>query len=399
MVDERLIEIGRPSPRFMRKYGLNWFSDGDNEEYFAPELLTLREAEVEHFRVQAASLYELALRAARHVSEHQLWAAAGIPDNAVELVEHSLRRETGLHLAGRFDFAGGLGRAPLKLLEFNADTFSLAPETATVMPHQLELLPRPYRKDARQYNNLLSGLVQSFRRILNQQPNRKPSLLLSGLGNEEDWLNLDLIAMAARQAGFQEVELLALEKVVFSEDDGIFIEVGPEQYQQFDFWFKMAPWDFIAFEEPELMDLLSKIVKRGLATVLNPAYSMLLQSKALLPFMNELAPHHPALLRSSLNQEDMPNGDTYVSKPIFGRTGDNVSIFRHGRLAQANEGDYGDFPMLYQELARFDQDVDGDCYQPSVFSAGSEPCALCLRRQDGLIVDDDAEFVGHVILE
>ena len=132
MVDDRLIEIGRPSPRFMRKYGLSWFSEGDNEDYFAPELFSITEAQIEHFRAQAASLYELAIRAARHVSEQQLWTAAGIPDNAIELVEHSLRTETGLHLAGRFDFAGGLGRAPLKLLEFNADTFSLAPETATV---------------------------------------------------------------------------------------------------------------------------------------------------------------------------------------------------------------------------------------------------------------------------
>ena len=169
MVDDRLIEVGRPSSRFMRKYGLNWFSEGENEDYFAPELLSVTEAQVEHFRAQAASLYELALRAARHVSERQLWAAAGIPDNAVELVEYSIHKENGLHLAGRFDFAGGLGRAPLKLLEFNADTFSLAPETATVMPHQLELLPRQHRKNARQYNNLLPGLAQSFRRILSQQ--------------------------------------------------------------------------------------------------------------------------------------------------------------------------------------------------------------------------------------
>ncbi|MCB0579715.1 MAG: glutathionylspermidine synthase family protein [Phaeodactylibacter sp.] len=397
MVDDRLIEVGRPSPRFMRKHGLSWFSEGENEDYFAPEILSVTEAQVEHFRTQAASLYELAWRAARHVRERQLWAAAGIPDNAVELVEYSLREEAGLHLAGRFDFAGGLGRAPLKLLEFNADTFSLAPETATVMPHQLELLPRRQRKGARQYNNLLSGLAHSFRRILNHHPNRHPSLLLSGMGHEEDWLNLELIAMAARQAGFRDVELMVLEKVIFSEDDGIFIEPGPGEYQQFDFWFKMVPWDFIAFEEPELMGLLTRIVTKDLAVVLNPASTMLLQSKALLPFMQELAPTHPALLRSGRSPEELPGTGSYVAKPIFGRTGNNVSIFRHGKAVQSNEGDYGNFPMLYQELARFDQDVDGDCYQPSIFTAGAEPCALCLRRQDGLIVDDDAEFVGHVI--
>ncbi|WP_363325437.1 glutathionylspermidine synthase family protein [Phaeodactylibacter sp.] len=42
-------------------------------------------------------------------------------------------------------------------------------------------------------------------------------------------------------------------------------------------------------------------------------------------------------------------------------------------------------------------DSDGDRYQPSVYIAGGEACALCFRRQDGLIVDDDAEFVGHYV--
>ena len=47
MVDDRLIEIGRPSPRFMRKYGLSWYSEGDNEDYFAPELFSITEAQEE----------------------------------------------------------------------------------------------------------------------------------------------------------------------------------------------------------------------------------------------------------------------------------------------------------------------------------------------------------------
>ena len=60
------------------------------------------------------------------------------------------------------------------------------------------------------------------------------------------------------------------------------------------------------------------------------------------------------------------------------------------------EGDYGEYPSIYQEVAAFDIDREGHRYQPSIFWTG-EPSALCFRRQDDLIIDDDAEFVGHVI--
>ena len=35
------------------------------------------------------------------------------------------------HLYGRFDLSGGLDGKPIKLIEFNADTATCIPETAT----------------------------------------------------------------------------------------------------------------------------------------------------------------------------------------------------------------------------------------------------------------------------
>jgi glutathionylspermidine synthase len=159
----------------------------------------------------------------------------------------------------------------------------------------------------------------------------------------------------------------------------------------------MAPWEFIAYEEPELMGLLTQIIKRDLCVILNPAYSMLLQSKALLPLLGELGGLHPAMLKATRSAADFPN-QRYAEKPIYGRTGDNLRLFDGTSQPVAeNDGDYGHLPRIYQELAPFNVDSDGDRYQPSVYIAGGEACALCFRRQDGLIVDDDAEFVGHYV--
>lgn len=395
MVDDRLEETGRPSLKELRKRGLEWLGEGDNHDYFAPELLHLEEREVAQFSQTAGELYDRLLLAAKKVGEQELWEAAGIPSNAIEAVSYSLRREWGNHLVGRFDFAGGLEEAPLKMLEFNGDTLSLMPETLSVQPMLLKQLPRSVRKNARQWNHLLTALAKGWKQLLNRYSDRPATLLLIGLGHEEDWLNLDVVEMAAKQAGFQEVHRAPIEEVIFSEEEGVFLEIEPEQYLRYDFVFKMVPWELVAYEEPELMHLLTQIIKRDLCIVLNPAYSMLLQSKALLTMFDGLGGGHPALLKAGQSAAKFPDL-RYAEKPIYGRTGDNVRLFDgQTEPAAAKPGDYGSLPKMYQELAMFNVDSDGDRYQPSVFVAGGEACALCFRRQDALIVDDDAEFVGH----
>jgi glutathionylspermidine synthase len=130
--------------------------------------------------------------------------------------------------------------------------------------------------------------------------------------------------------------------------------------------------------------------------VLNPAYTMLLQSKAIMKFMYELAPNLKYNLKTSFKEGDFPDR-RYVRKPMFGRMGDNIAFYDGNRQPEyETEGDYGDYPPVYQELADFNADSEEHRYQPSIFWTGMSS-ALCFRRQDDLIIDDDAEFVGHVV--
>ena len=395
MVDDRLVPTVVPTAKFLKKNALSWFLNPENQDYFAPEMMTVSPQEITGFQEAATDLYRLAMTAADQIAARGWWEQAGIPEPAIPLVRYSLQEERGLHILGRFDFAGGLGLAPLKMLEFNADTCSLLPETDLVQSWQKEKLSYRYRKYG-QFNELMPEMVRHFRRILEQYPEKEPALLLSSMGHEEDWLNLDVVALAAKTAGFTDVQQMVLDKVIFSAEEGIFIEIGPENYRRYDFWFKMIPWEFIAYEEPELMGLLSEIVQKGLAVVLNPAFTMLLQSKAIMKFMYDLEPHHPHLLPTSLVRSQL-DARNFVRKPIYGRTGDNVSMYLGGNLPEAsNEGDYGHFPPVFQALADLDKDEDGDIYQPSIYWSG-KPSALCFRRQDDLLIDDDAEFLGHII--
>ena len=395
MVDNRLFPAPVPSPRFMRREGMEWLSTGENEDYFADEIVGLKEIERREWVDTAQACWEAVRKTTRRVIQEDRWRELGIPHNAQQLVRYSLEREWDDYLLGRFDFAGGFGDYPLKMLEFNADTCSLIPESAHVQRHLWVEMRRKQGKGP--FDPLLVALTRRFQALLRQHPDREPNLLLSTLGYEEDWLNVEVLAEAAQKAGFQQVHKVALEAVIFDPENGLFIEIGPERFVHFGFWYKMIPWDFFAFEEPELMGILTDLVRDDKVKVFNPAWAMVAQSKGLLPFLQEDSPQVTALLKASFSATDFPDG-RYASKPIFGRTGENVALYDGAARAVAeNDGDYGDSPKVYQDLASFDVDSEGYRYQPSLFYT-DEVAGIGIRRQDDLIIDDDAEFIAHTIL-
>ena len=393
-VDNKLIPAQAPDLNWLSRNGLKWFASGDNSDYLANRVVAISKFEMREYLLSTERLYQLQLETAQYIASNGLWKEAGIPAAAIPLIEYSLREEQHLHLLGRYDFAGGMDGLPLKMLEFNADTCSLLPETVQIQPEVGRILQSKPTPDSWM---LYDHLVQAFSQLLKRYPDREPTLLLSGMGYEEDTLNLEVVRQAARQAGFALAQQVELPQVIFSEDEGIFVELGPDRFQRYDFWFKMVPWDFICNEEPDLLELLDPIIRNQLAIVINPAFTMLMQSKAMLPFMVEKFPYESALLPASFKAAAFEGKKGYIAKPFFGRMGENIKMYdAQNRLLMENDGDYGNYPMVYQELAELNSDGRGYLYQPSVFWVG-KPSAICFRRQDGHAIDDDAQFVAHIV--
>ncbi len=394
MVDNRLVEVRPLDMAVLKREGLTWLAEGDNKDYLSDQFLQVSAEECDDMLDATADLHQLAVTAAREVVADKLWSRMGIPEHAIPYIAFSLQHELEHHLVGRFDFAGGFDGIPLKLLEYNADTCSLMPETAIVQ--KAHFFQEQQLLDGQPFEQLLDSLTARLQYILSLNPELEPTLLLSSMGYEEDLLNCRLIEKAARAAGFTEVAHATLEEVIFAPDEGIFIESSPEEFERFDYWFKLIPWDFIAFEEPDLWIILENISRNDLAVILNPAYSMLLQAKSLLELMYDIDPDHPELLKATFSPHDFAD-KKYVKKPFFGRMGENIAVYDGSDEAKyETAGDYGGVPMLYQQLAPLNLDSEGHRYQASSFWTG-EPAALCFRRQDDLIIDDDAEFVGHVV--
>jgi glutathionylspermidine synthase len=394
-VDNRIYETDPVRFGALKTMGLHWFANGENIDYLSAAFLRVLPGEADALQDATASVYPLFLEAVKKVADEDLWADLKIPARALPLLKYSIQRELHLHLVGRFDFAGGLEELPFpKLLEFNADTCSLMPETSMIQETHWNDEKENIPGDP--FNELLPSLVKRFEHILDSYPDKSGSLLLSTMGYEEDELNVDVIAKAAELAGFEDIQIRNLDEVIFAKDDGIYVEFGEEDFRRYDFWYKMVPWDFILFEEPELFDILDNLIQQEKAIVLNPAVTMLMQNKGLLKVIYDLAPDNKYLLKAAFSPDAFPN-NKYVKKPFIGRMGENITMYDGDeKPVYETEGDYGTAPCVYQELTRLNFDYEGYRYQPSVFWTDG-PSAFCFRRQDDLIVDDDAEFISHVV--
>ena len=378
---------------FLEQIGFAWHTDADNSDYVADEIVEVSDEQAQAYYEAANELYDMFVAAAQHIIDNNLFHEVGIPFNLIDLIKDSWEDEVHWHLYGRFDLAGGLDGKGIKLSEFNADTPTAVFETAII---QWAMLKFNKMDESSQFNDLYTALVENFKRLVvlngdtadfSKYYEGWKILFSSVAGSIEDENTTKLLQSAASEAGFT-TDFAYVDEVEFSDENGIF--KGDEN---FEYWFKLVPWEDIAIKEGELALILKNIVENQKAIILNPAYTLLFQSKGILKILWDLYPNHPLLLETS-NEPIV--GKKCVKKPIFGREGENVSIIEaNGEVSSQNSGIYGSNSAVYQEFYEFNKDAKEQSYQAGVFFA-YESCALGFRR-GGEIIDNTSKFVGHYI--
>lgn len=377
----------------LEEIGFAWHTDSDKSKYVADELVVVTDSEAEAYYEAVNKLYDMYSAAAQHVIDNNLFFELGIPFNLIEAIKKSWENDVHWHLYGRFDLAGGINGQPIKLIEFNADTPTSLFETAIL---QWALLKHNGMDEERQFNNVYQAISDNFRRLITlfddpetfEQHYDGWKILFSSVSeNIEEEQTVRLLQQMAIDAGF-ETGFEPIGGVRFDEE-GIY-DSGDTPYE---YWFKLYPWEDIAIEESELAVLLTTIMNNQKAIIINPAYTLLFQSKGMLKILSDLFPDSPYLLKTSF---EPLKGVSYVEKRMFGREGANVRIFdAAGTLIEANDGPYGNFKPVYQEYVEFPKDTHGNAYQAGVFFA-YEACGLGFRR-GGKILGNMSKFVGHIL--
>jgi len=387
----KLEPIKVPDNKFLENIGFFWHTDPDDTPYVADEIVVINSDEADAYYEAANELYEMFSEAGEYVIENELFHEIGIPFNLVDAVKMSWENDIHWHLYGRFDFAGGIDGKPIKLIEFNADTPTSLFETSIL---QWAMLKLNNMEESHQFNNLYEALGDNFKRLIMMEDDIEDfeehyegwKILFSSVkDNEEEESTVKLLQTIASEAGF-ETEFAYIEDVEFSGEEGVFY--NEENYE---YWFKLIPWEDIAIEESDLAMLLTQIMQNQKAIILNPAYTLMFQSKAFMKILWDLYPNHPLLLETSF---DPLEGKAQVEKRIFGREGANTVIVDADHKVMAEtDGEYGEFGVIYQEYAQLPTNTKGESYQAGVFFA-YEGCGLSYRK-GGLILDNYSKFVGH----
>lgn len=394
MIKMKLQKVQALTDEYLESIGFLWHTDSDNSSYVANELVEISEDEANAYYEAANELYDMFCEAGDYVIENDLFHEINIPFNLVEIIKESWENDVHWHLYSRFDLAGGIDGKPIKLIEFNADTPTSLFETAII---QWAILQANNMENASQFNNLYEALKDNFKRIITLDTDIDKfeeyysklnwKILFSSISSSSEDINTTkLLQHIASEAGFN-TDFEYIENVQFS-DEGIF-----KDDENFEFWFKLIPWEDIAIDESELALLLTEIVKEKKAIIFNPAYTLMFQSKGFMKILWDLYPNHPLLLETSFEPLE---GKKQVEKRCFGREGANTKIINpDGSIDVETKGEYEGHKAIYQEYVELPKDSDGNSYQAGVFYA-FEGCALGFRR-GGKILNNMSKFVGHII--
>ncbi|HIM94228.1 MAG TPA: glutathionylspermidine synthase family protein [Campylobacterales bacterium] len=390
----RLQPITLPDNKLLEEIGFYWHTDPDKTPYVASEIVEISSDEADAYYEASNELYEMFAEAGEYVIENELFHELGIPFNLIDAVKMSWDNDVHWHLYGRFDLAGGIDGRPIKLIEFNADTPTSLFETSIL---QWAMLKANNMEDSHQFNNVYDAIKDNFKRLIMMEDDIKDfeknydgwKILFSSVkDNKEEESTVKLLQTIANEAGFN-TEFAYMEDVEFDANDGIFYKDVNYEY-----WFKLFPWEDIGIEESDLAMLLTQIMENQKAIILNPAYTLMFQSKAFMKILWDLYPNHPLLLETDF---EPLKGIAQVEKKIFGREGANtVIVDENEKVIEERDGEYGEFQSIFQEYVKFPTDKNGESYQAGVFFA-YEGCGLGFRR-GGLILDNYSKFVGHRVV-
>lgn len=375
----RHVHTPRPSwQAVVRKTGLTYSTLEDGSPYWDESAYwEFTAAEIDRIEQATAEIQSLALAAADHILDRDRLAEMQIPREAYARIREAWNAEPPA-LYGRLDLAYD-GRQ-IKLLEYNADTPTALVEAAVTQWYWLqECFP-----DADQFNSLHEKLVAKWKDLL---PWLKHPVYFGHDGSEEDFMTISYLRDTAEQGGHRTVPI-RMHDIGWEEAKKRFVDLERRPIESI---FKLYPWEWMLSERfgQYALDTL------GSVRWIEPIWKLLWSNKALLAILWELNPNHellqPAYLDGPRNLKD------YVAKPLYGREGAGVKVFRNWVLeadgAEYAEKDAGG--VVYQKIAPL-AEAHGNIAVIGSWLIDGEPAGIGIRESSGLVTTNTSRFVPHL---
>lgn len=327
------------------------------------------EAEVDQLEAATLELHRMCLDLVDDVVARGDYRAFALDDAAATLIERSwTRREPAL--LGRMDLHFD-GTSPPRLYEYNADTPTSLLETAAVQWFWLmDVHPK-----ADQFNSIHEKLIEAWRRRWPGTP--RTVWFASFTESREDAGNNEYLRDTCAQAGHRTV---ALDILDIGWKDACFIDLDNAPIERL---FKLYPWEWL------LDEAFGRHIPNARTEWIEPAWKMLLSTKALLPALWARHPQHPNLLPAVRNGGALAG--PVVAKPRLGREGAGIERFASAAAAFAHRPFADVVLQSYRPLPSFEG------HRPVIGSwvIGNEAAGIGIRESLTEITSNTSRFVPH----
>jgi glutathionylspermidine synthase len=375
----------------VERVGLTYHTLENGEPYWDESAYwEFTSAEIDRLEAATAEIQRLALAAGDVILERNLFAQMGISEPVAERIGQTWTSEPPA-LYGRLDLAYD-GRQ-IKLLEYNADTPTCLVEAAVAQWYWLqERFPK-----ADQFNSIHEKLVAKWRDLF---PYVAQPVYFGQDGGEEDAMTITYLRDTAQQAGLQTTGL-AMREIGWDSSQGLFVDPKRQVIRTL---FKLYPWEWVVADSfgahaLETMDAKEQKPVEGKVQWIEPIWKMMWSNKALLAILWELNPNHELLLPAYL---DGPrNMQNYVRKPLCGREGAGVTVFRNwaeSETAAAQnplDAKAAAGKFVYQQMASMAQ-ADGKTAVLGSWLVDGEPAGMGIRESVGVVTNNFSRFVPHL---
>jgi len=347
------------------------------------KVFAFSEEEVLNIEDATAELNNMILNAVDHVVKNNLYHLFKIDERFHSLITKSWQRKDK-GLCARLDLGFNPNTGEIKLFECNT-TPTLLIESAIAQSMRM----KNSEFDFSQFNSIEEELLKQF--SLLKKEHGVDTLYLSCMDNPDDYAHTMYMLSCAEKCGIN-VIFLHIEDIGYDSETKKFVDLNNEIIENL---YILYPYEW--FFEDEFGKHLNNDI---LNVIIEPYWTIIAGSKAILPILWELYPNHKYLLPSFFNDTNNVLGMKFVEKPIYGREGMNVTIVDEN-FVEKNEGNYEKYGYIYQQkfdIPRFGGDVDGVYPVIGSWIVGNTACGMGVRAGSRLITDNNTPFYPHYFI-
>ncbi|WP_300298131.1 glutathionylspermidine synthase family protein [Ferrovibrio sp.] len=348
----------------------------DGEPYWCEDAAySFTPGQIDELDDAAQRLEDMCLELVDGIIRRGDYGAFRLTDTAIALIEQSWQRQDK-NLYGRFDLAWNGAGAP-KLLEYNADTPTALYEASVVQWEWLD----SFCNHCDQFNGIHETLIEAWKHF-GLWGHRVHFTCVRN--HEEDFGTVEYLRDTAIQAGL-DTERLYIDEIGWNGKRFVDLAAKPITVL-----FKLYPWEWLLQE-----DFAANIQPSGIRMI-EPAWKMLLSTKAILPLLWQAFPDHENLLPASFDRADIRGA--CIAKPFWGREGAGISRLSETGVVLDSvpvQGDPAPDFQIYQQAIEMPC-FDGFYPVLGVWVIASRACGLGIREDRSPITRNTSRFVPHL---